>query len=169
MDTVRNFGYLLKDISRLYSLNFERHAVELNLNLAQSNVLCHIESNEGISQVRLAYLTNTDPMTLVRILNRMEEEGLVERQPDPADGRARRLFLTAAAIPVLEEIWRISDCARAETLSGISAADQELLIELMQRIHANLDALMPGAADAGSMVPKQIRKRTQPDAAAAKP
>jgi MarR family transcriptional regulator for hemolysin len=168
MDPLRNFGFLLKDISRLYSLNFERHATELNLTLAQCKVLCYLQRNEGISQVRLAYLTDTDPMTLVRILDRMEVDRLIERRPDPVDRRARRLFLLASAVPVLREIWRVSDRARAETMSGLSTADRAQLVNSMQRIHSNLDALIPGAADTSGAAPKQIRKRTQLRAETAK-
>ena len=168
MDPFRHFGFLLKDVSRLYSRNFERHATELNLTLAQCKVLCYLQRNEGISQVRLAYLTDTDPMTLVRILDRMEGDGLIERTPDPADRRARRLFLQASATPVLREIWRLSDCARAETLSGLSVADRAQLVNLMQRIHSNLDALIPGAADASGAAPRQTRKRAQMHAETAK-
>ena len=161
MDPLRNFGFLLKDISRLYSLNFERHATELNLTLAQCKVLCYLQRNEGISQVRLAYLTDTDPMTLVRILDRMEVDRLIERRPDPVDRRARRLFLRASAVPVLREIWRVSDRARAETMSGLSTKDRAQLVNLMQRVHSNLDALIPGAADTSGAAPRQIRKRDQ--------
>jgi MarR family transcriptional regulator, transcriptional regulator for hemolysin len=145
MDPLRNFGFLLKDVTRLYSLNFENHATELNLTLPQCKVLCYLQRNEGISQVRLAELSDTDPMTLVRILDRMEGDGLIERRPDPADRRARRLYLRPAASPVLEEIWRVSDRARAEALSCLSAADRAQLMSLMQRVHANLDALLPEA------------------------
>lgn len=168
MDPLRNFGFLLKDVSRLYSLNFERHATELNLTLAQCKVLCYLQLNEGISQVRLAYLTDTDPMTLVRILDRMEGDGLIKRRPDPADGRARRLFLQASAIPVVQEIWRVSDRARAEMMSGLSVRDQAQLIKLMQCIHSNLDALIPGAADIRGAAPRPIRKRAQMHAETAK-
>jgi MarR family transcriptional regulator, transcriptional regulator for hemolysin len=161
MDPLRNFGFLLKDVSRLYSLNFERHATELNLTLAQCKVLCYLQRHEGISQVRLAFLTDTDPMTLVRILDRMEGDGLIERRPDPADRRARRLYLQASAIPVLEEIWRVSDRARAESFSRLSVAERALLFSLMQRMRANLDALIPGAADTAAAPPGQTRKRAR--------
>jgi DNA-binding MarR family transcriptional regulator len=159
MDPTRNFGFLLKDLSRLYSLNFERHGGELNLTLAQCKVLCYLQRNEGISQVWLANLTDTDPMTLARILCRMEADGLIERKPDPDDGRAHCLFLRAPALPVLEEIWRISDRARAESLSGLSAGERAQLMELMQRLHANLESLMPDAAPASGAPPGQAKKR----------
>jgi MarR family transcriptional regulator, transcriptional regulator for hemolysin len=159
MDPLRNFGFLLKDISRLYSHNFERHAAELNMTLAQCKVLSYLQRNEGISQARLAYLSDTDPMTLGRILDRMEGDGLIERRPDPADRRARSLFLQASAIPVLQEIWRHSDRARAKALAGLSAADRAQLMNLLQRVHSNLDALIPNAADTAGAVPRQPRKR----------
>jgi MarR family transcriptional regulator for hemolysin len=161
MDPLRNFGFLLKDVSRLYSLNFERLATELNLTLAQCKVLCYLQRNEGISQVQLAYLTDTDPMTLVRILDRMERDGLIERRPDPTDRRARRLYLQEAALPVLKEIWRVSDRARAECFSRMPVADRAQLLELMQQMRANLLALMPGAADASGATPGKVRTRVR--------
>jgi MarR family transcriptional regulator, transcriptional regulator for hemolysin len=161
MDPLRNFGFLLKDLSRLHSLNFERHATDLNLTLAQCKVLCYLQRNEGISQVRLAAITDTDPMTLMRILDRMEDDGLVARKPDPDDRRARRVFLQASAAPVLQKIWRLSDCSRTETLAGLSAVERTQLLSLMQRVHSNLAALIPGAADVSGLVPRSPRKRAR--------
>ena len=164
MDALRNFGFLLKDVSRLYSLNFERHATDLNLSVAQCRVLCYLQRNEGISQVQLAFLTDTDPMTLVRILDRMEGDGLIERRPDPVDRRARRLYLQASAHPVLKEIWRVSDRARAQSFSRMSAQDRAQLLSLMQQMYANLDALMPAAAE--TMTTAAGRERPRPRAPA---
>jgi len=166
VDPLRNFGFLLKDVTRLYSLNFERHATELNLTLAQCKVLCYLQRNEGISQVQLAFLTDTDPMTLVRILDRMEGDGLIERRPDPTDRRARRLYLQEPALAVLKEIWRVSDRARAESFSRMAVADRAQLFSLMQQMHANLEALMPGATGIATTVPAKTRTRAR---AAAKP
>ena len=159
MDPLRNFGFLLKDVSRLYSLNFQRHATDLNLTLPQCKVLCYLQRNEGISQAQLAYLTDTDPMTLVRILDRMERDGLIERRPDPTDRRARRLYLQAPALPVLKEIWRVSDRARAESFSRMPVADRAQLLSLMQQMHSNLEALLPGATDAPSAAAGKTRPR----------
>jgi DNA-binding MarR family transcriptional regulator len=144
MDRMRNFYFLLKDVARLTARNFERHAadVQLGLTLPQCRVLVYLQRNEGVSQVRLAYLTDTDPMTLVRILDRMESDGWVERRPDPADRRARRLFLKPAAMPVLKQIWAIGDRSRAEALAGLEATEREQLLDLLERIHGNLNALV---------------------------
>jgi DNA-binding MarR family transcriptional regulator len=77
----------------------------------------------------------------------MTAEGLVARQPDPADRRAHRVALNDGALPVLDEIWRLADQARAESLAGLSATDRSQLMKLLQHIHTNLDTLLPGAAD----------------------
>ena len=159
MDSLRNFGFLLKDVSRLSALNFEREAAGLNLTMAQCKVLIYLQRNQGISQVRLAYLTDTDPMTLVRILDRMEKDGWIERQPDPADRRARRLYMKAAAEPVVDEIWRIADRARAASLAGLSAAEREQLVALLGRVHANLTRLVPNAGENASPAPPAAPKK----------
>lgn len=149
MDPLRNLSFLIKDVSRLAAKNFERHAsaVNLELTLPQCKVLIYLQRNQGISQVRLAGLTETDPMTLVRILDRMEGDGWLERKPDPADRRARRLHLKPAAFPVVKQIWAIADRARAEAFAGVRPADRERLLDLLQQIHGNLAALVPGAVE----------------------
>jgi MarR family transcriptional regulator for hemolysin len=68
--------------------------------------------NEGISQVQLAELTDIEPMTLVRILDRMESDGWLERRSDPADRRARRLYLTQEGKPMVNKIWLLADSTR---------------------------------------------------------
>ena len=164
MDNTRHFGFLIKDVSRLSSLNFTREAGDLNMTLPQCKVLIHLQRNEGVSQARLAYLTDTEPMALVRILDRMEQDGWIERRPDPADRRARRLYMTKAATPVMDEVWRIADRARAAALAGLSAADRSQLISLLERVHQNLAALV-GNADATA----ETRSKRSPDKTARKP
>ena len=149
MDPLRSFGFLLKDVSRLSSLNFEREAAAMNLKLtiAQCKILIWLQGHEGISQARLAEYTGTDPMTLVRVLDRMEGDGWLERRPDPTDRRARRLYLKPAAEPVIVEIWRIADRARAAALAGLGAAERSQLVSLLQRVHDNLLTLLPDAGE----------------------
>jgi DNA-binding MarR family transcriptional regulator len=140
-DRQRNFGFLLKEVSRRYVDRFEVRAAEIPLNLAQAKALVRLEKNEGVSQARLAELAEVDPMTMVRILDRMEAEGLLERRPDPADRRARCLYLTAKAKPILGEIWRLSDEIRAEIFAGVSQAEREQFMTVLQRLYANISEL----------------------------
>ena len=141
MDRLKNFGFLLKEVSRLYVQRFEQHAAELSLTLAQCRALVRLEKNEGISQARLAELTDVDPMSMVRILDRMQADGVVERRPDPDDRRARRLHLTPRARPMLDEISRLADRTRAEAFAGIDRTEREAFIEVLERLDANLLAL----------------------------
>jgi len=140
-DRQRNFGFLLKEVSRRYVNRFEVRAAEIPLNLAQAKALVRLEKNEGVSQARLAELAEVDPMTMVRILDRMEAEGLLERRPDPADRRARCLYLTAKAKPILGEIWRLSDEIRAEIFAGVSQAEREQFMSVLQRLYDNISQL----------------------------
>ena len=80
-------------------------------------------------------------MTMVRILDRIEADGLLERRPDPADRRARRLYLTRKAKPLLDKIWRLSELGRAETFAGISRQEREAFVGLLERMHSNVCAL----------------------------
>jgi MarR family transcriptional regulator for hemolysin len=140
-DRLKNFGFLLKDVSRRYVQRFERNAAAMSLTLVQCRALVRLEKNEGISQARLAEQTEVEPMAMVRILDRMEADGLLERRPDPDDRRARRVHLTAKAKPLLEEIWRLADLTRAETFAGIPRAEREAFIAVLERLDANLSAL----------------------------
>lgn len=141
MDRLKNFGFLLKDVSRRYVQRFEQHAAEISLTLVQCRALAHLEKNEGTSQARLAELTEVEPMAMVRILDKMEADGVIERRPDPEDRRARRLHLSARARPLLEEIWRLAALTRSETFAGIARAEREAFIDVLERLDSNLLAL----------------------------
>jgi MarR family transcriptional regulator for hemolysin len=140
-DRLRNLGFLLKEVTRRYVLRFEVHARELSLNLSQAKALIRLEKNEGVSQARLAELVEVDAMAMVRIVDRMAADGLLERRPDPADRRARCLYLTAKAKSLLEEIWRLVELTRAEILAGISKADRDVFMDVLERIHDNISKL----------------------------
>jgi MarR family transcriptional regulator for hemolysin len=147
MDNIRNLGFLLKDLSRLWVRYFEQRATQLGMTLTHAKVLVFLARNEGATQARLAELSDTDPMTLVRVLDRMEKDGWLERRPDPSDRRAYRLFLKRGADPVLAEINRIGDKARGEALVGVSMEDRAHLMALLERIQGNLLTLVATAGE----------------------
>ena len=147
MERLRNFGYLLKDLGRLYTRRFEERAQALQLTLLQCKTLGQLSRNEGISQARLAELAESDPMSMVRILDYMEAEGWVERRADPNDRRARCLYIKDKARAILDEIWRLADETRMEFLRDLSAQECERLIDMLERVHATARALpVPQAA-----------------------
>jgi MarR family transcriptional regulator for hemolysin len=141
MHRPQNLGFLLKEISRRYVARFEAHARALSLTLMQCKTLVHLERTEGASQARLAEITEVEPMMMVRLLNRMEEDKLIERRSDPADRRARKLYLTAKAKPLLEEIWRLAALVRAEMFAEVPKGDREVFARVLEKAHGNLCAL----------------------------
>jgi DNA-binding MarR family transcriptional regulator len=140
-ERLRGFGFLLREVSRRYVLRFEARARDIGLTLVQARALVRLEKNEGVSQASLAGLVDVDAMTMFRIVDRMEADGLIERKLDPADRRARRLYLTTKARPLLAEIWRIADFIRAEVLAEIDQTEIETFLDVLQRIHHKLIAL----------------------------
>jgi len=85
----RAFGFLVHDVARLFGRRFNQRALLfLGLTRAQCKVLGYLARNEGINQAGLADLLEIKPMTLVRQIDRMEEDGWIERQPQPGDRRA---------------------------------------------------------------------------------
>jgi len=143
MDRYQNFGFILKDASRLYVRRFEERAQALALTLPQCKALLYLTRNEGISQRRLAELTDIDPMSLVRILDRMEADGWVERRADPADRRARSLHVTERAQPIVDQMLQAAVETRAEALQGLTDEERTALLTLLERVQGNLLALAP--------------------------
>lgn len=137
-DYQRSFGFLLYDSARLLRRDFDRRARAIGLTRAQWSVLAHLSRNEGISQAGLAEILDIEPITLVRLLDRLEESGWVERRPHPTDRRVYTLYVTAKAWPVIDQIRTLAAETRALALAGVSDADRARLVELLARIRANL-------------------------------
>jgi MarR family transcriptional regulator, transcriptional regulator for hemolysin len=143
VNPAHSIGFLLKDVSRLYVQRFEQRAAVHDLTLPQCRVLIHLANNEGISQVQLAEFTDIEPMSLVRILDRMEAEALVERRNDPSDRRARSLYLRPKAKPLIDEIWQLVDLTRREAFAGVPKRHSDLLISLLAQVQTNFLSLDP--------------------------
>jgi MarR family transcriptional regulator, transcriptional regulator for hemolysin len=147
MDLDHSFGFLVYDVARLFGRRFNQRAILfLGLTRAQCKVLGYLARNEGINQAGLADLLEIKPMTLVRQIDRMEEQGWIERRPDPGDRRARRLVLTDKARPILARILDLSTEVRAEAFAGLSEAEGRRLIGLLGRVHGNLSERTPPPA-----------------------
>jgi DNA-binding MarR family transcriptional regulator len=96
---------------------------------------------EGVSQKRLAEISEVDPARLVRILDRLEAVGWAERRSDPQDRRAHLLTITESAKPIVQRIWQIVGNTNTEALKGLTSDELHLLTDLLGRAHANLLAL----------------------------
>jgi len=141
----RNLGFLLHDAARLLRKRFEQKARSLGLTRSQWQVLAHLARNEGIHQGALAEILEIEPITLVRILDRLQAAELVERRPHSTDRRLRLLYLTERAHPILDTMRQIGAETRAEALVGVSASDQERLIDVLLTMRANLTTSHPSS------------------------
>src|SRR5216683_1409207 len=155
LDLELSFGFLVNDVARLFGRRFDHNGRRLGLTRAQCRTLGYLARNEGINQAGMADLLEIRPMTLVRQIDRMEEAGWIERRPDPTDRRARRLFLTAKARPILGRIWNVANETRDEALALLSADEAETLIDLLCRVHTTLSERVPfGAGRPGMPAPR---------------
>ena len=137
-DWDRAFGFVLYETARLLGKRFDQKAKALGLTRAQCQVLYRLVVHEGLNQARIAEILEIEPISLARLIDRMEEAGWVERRPDPKDRRARLLYLTAKAKPVIDRMFKVGLATRAEAQAGLSGAEREKLLELLQRVRGNL-------------------------------
>jgi len=137
-DKMRNFGFLIKDIGRLYTKLFEHYAGHLGVTLAEAKVLTYLSRNAGLSQIQLADLTGVEPMSLVRILDRMEEDKWIERRVHPTDRRARQLYLREGAQPTLDQILELSAQVRGQVLAGFKSDERNVMIDLLDPVHTQM-------------------------------
>lgn len=133
-------GFLVHDVARLLRKRLEQRAraAGIGLTRAQWQVLAYLARSEGLNQASLAHLLEIEPITLVRLIDRLEAMGLVERRPDPRDRRQRNLFLTEKARPELARIRALGAEVREEALTGIDRAGRERLMGTLSAIKANL-------------------------------
>lgn len=136
----RTLGFVLNDVARLLRKRFEQRAraAKLGLTRAQSSVLAYLARQEGINQAALAQTLEIEPITLARLVDRLQAAALVERRPDPGDRRARLLYLTAAAYPLLDRIFALAADVREEALAGVPEADRARLVDMLLAMKVNL-------------------------------
>jgi MarR family transcriptional regulator, transcriptional regulator for hemolysin len=144
----RNFGFLVHDVSRLIKRRFDRQARQTGLPITrrQAAVVLYIARNEGVSQAEVATWLDLEPIALVRMLDKLSEEELVERRAHPTDRRVRTLWLTPTARPVIERILTINQAIREEAFAGMPAHARDTVINILDGIKDNL-ALQEEAAD----------------------
>lgn len=136
-----SLGFLIADLSRLMRHAFEQRIQGSSLTLAQARALIYLAQHEGLRQVELAGLLDVQPITLARLIDHLDAEGLVERRPDQADRRAYRLYLTEAAAPQLAAIRKVVDAIRADVLRDIDPQQAALVLTVLNRMRDNLLAL----------------------------
>jgi len=137
-DPSRNVGFLMHEVARLMRAEFMRQVEHLGLTQAQWRALGNLARNQGIRQAQLAEILEIRPITLTRLIDRLQAAGLVERRADPDDRRAQRLFLTDAAEPLIRNLWAQAASVRKTAMAGLSAQQREQLIDTLVAMKSNL-------------------------------
>src|SRR5690348_10585393 len=135
----RTLGFVLSDVARLLRKQFEQRAraTALGLTRAQASVLAYLARQEGINQATLAQILEVEPITLARLLDRLQAAGFIERRPDRRDRRAHLLYLTEAAYPLLDRIFTLAAEVREEALASVPEADRGRLLDLLLTMKGN--------------------------------
>ncbi len=154
----RMLGFVIHEVARLLRRRFEQYARAdgLGLTRAQCAVLAHLARQEGVNQATLAQILDIEPITLVRLLDRLQEGGYIHRKPDPRDRRAYVLELTAKARPMLDRIYSLAMRVYEEALAGMSKAETAKLVDQLNQIKANL---LTRTAEEAEPAPAPVRKK----------
>ena len=131
-------GFMLSDVARLMRRNFNRRVQALGLTQAQWMLLARIARHEGSRQAQLAEILEMQPISVARLIDRMEASGWVERRKDPTDRRAVNLYLTKKAEPILDELWDRADETQTIALAGLSTTARSELTKALETIRENL-------------------------------
>ncbi len=131
-------GPVFGDVSRLFRRRFDRAAQPLGLTRAQWLCLGRLARFPGVTQRELAELMDVAPITLSRIVTRLERDGLIAREADPADRRVRRLHLTPAAEPIIAELFALARRLEDEILAVLTPAERRQLKNMLDRLARRL-------------------------------
>jgi MarR family transcriptional regulator for hemolysin len=131
-------AFLISDVARLLRTCADQRAASIGMTRAQWAVMVRLERAEGLKQAELAEQLDLQPITLTRLLDRLCDAGLIERRSDPKDRRAKRLFLTPAARPLLERLHVIGETLMTDVLAGLDDATIAVMLEKLGRVKDNL-------------------------------
>lgn len=129
---------LIGDVARLLRTRADAKARMFGMTLAQWMILVRLESHPGISQNELAALVEVEPITVARLIDRLESRGFVERHADPADRRIWRLRISPAAAPMLKEVARVRRELNEMLIASIPAKELENAMDCLLHMKSNL-------------------------------
>ena len=138
MPIEREIAFNISDVARLLRTFADQRAGEFGITRAQWAVLARVERSEGLKQCELADVLDLQPITLTRLIDSLCENGLIERRADPDDRRAKRLHLTPAARPVLDQLFQLGKDMMTAVLAGIEPAGRQQLLANLLTIKTNL-------------------------------
>ena len=145
----REFAFTLNDVARMLRTYADQKAAQFGITRAQWVVLARLDRFEGLKQSELAEILDLQPISLTRLLDRLCDGGLIERRADPIDRRAKRLFLTPAARPLLEKLGDLGEELMGTALAGVEPEAVERMVAQLGTVKENLrQAIAQRTADA---------------------
>lgn len=155
-------GFLLADVSRLLRRDFDRRVRSLSLTQVQWRAIAQLNREQGIRQAVLAERLEVTPITVARLIDRLDAAGWVRREPDPGDRRAALLYLTPKAGPILDEMRAHASAALECAMAGIPPRAREQLAVLLERIKQNLAEEKSGADELAPAGRNENGRRQKP-------
>ncbi|TGN93557.1 MULTISPECIES: MarR family winged helix-turn-helix transcriptional regulator [unclassified Burkholderia] len=131
-------GYLISDVARLQGRLFDRRAKRLGLTRAQSRVLAYLTWKGEMNQARLAEWLEITPISLTRLLDRMEGCGWIERIANDDDRRAFVIRLTDKSREIFPQMLEVGDTVTDDGLRGFTRDERDTLVRLLGRVRHNL-------------------------------
>jgi MarR family transcriptional regulator for hemolysin len=141
LDLKRRFVSQLVETSRLLRNYIDHRAKSRGTTRAQWIVLFRLREQEGLSQVDLADVLELQPISLVRLLDRLVEHGLLERRHDPKDRRANRLFLTASGRQLVDDLDSLRDENAIDVTQGMPVEAIETSLRMLQEVKDRIKKL----------------------------
>ena len=136
---MQSLGLMLHNAANLLKREFERAARPHGLTLLQWRVLGQLSREVGLTQIALGARLEVSPMTISDVIERLEKAGLVAREVDPLDSRAKIVRITDDALPIVERMRTVAAEVYAKALHGIDGADRATIERVLTRIASNLE------------------------------
>ena len=146
----REFAFTINDVARMLRTYADHKASQFGVTRAQWAVLARLDRFEGLKQSELAEMLDLQPITVTRLLDRLCDHGLIERRADPNDRRAKRLFLTDAARPVLEQLGVLGEEVMTAALAGVPREAVEQIVAQLAVVKENLRQAIAQRSAAGT-------------------
>jgi DNA-binding MarR family transcriptional regulator len=128
----------LYDVARLMRTRFDRWARAYGMTRAQGIILARLSRMPGMTQNEMASVCEVEPITVGRLVDRLEARGLLERRLDPADRRIRRLHLLPAAEPILKEIQHYKDDLSKDVLGALDPETIDTVLRALLHMKSQL-------------------------------
>ena len=141
-----NFLFTLGELQRLMRAYADKQAARYGITRAQWAVLAKVERTEGLKQTELAELMEMQPITLTRLVDKLCDNGWIERRNDDTDRRVNRLYLRQAARPLLGKLSGLRSELTATALDGISPYDAQRLLTQLETIKENVRSAIANPA-----------------------